>query len=59
MLVDANPLLYAVDRSHPPAQPARGWLTEVLNGRRRVGLRWQSIGALLRIITNPRGRPTR
>ena len=54
MLVDANLLLYAVDRSTALHRPASGWLTDVLNGRRRVGLPWQSIGAFLRIITHPR-----
>lgn len=54
MLVDANLLLYAVDRSSALHGEASAWLTDVLNGRRRVGLPWQSIGAFLRIITHPR-----
>lgn len=54
MLVDANILLYAVDRTTAPHQAASEWLTGVLNGRRRVGLPWQSIGAFLRIVTHPR-----
>jgi len=54
MLVDANLLLYAVDRSTSMHKPASDWLTGILNGRRRVGLPWQSIGAFLRIITHPR-----
>lgn len=54
MLVDANLLLYAVDRSTAQHAAAREWLAGVLNGRRRVGLPWQSIGAFLRIITHPR-----
>jgi uncharacterized protein len=54
MLVDANLLLYAVDRSSALHRPASAWLADVLNGRRRVGLAWQSIGAFLRIITHPR-----
>lgn len=54
MLVDANILLYAVDeRSRHHAAAAR-WLTAVLNGDRRVGLPWQSLGAFTRIITHPR-----
>lgn len=43
MLVDANLLLYAVDRSSPFHRPAADWLTEQLNGARRVGLPWQSL----------------
>ena len=54
MLVDANILLYAVDRTSAHHVRAGDWLTEALNGRRRVGLPWQSIGAFLRIVTHPR-----
>lgn len=54
MLVDANLLLYAVDRQSPFHEPARDWLTEQLNGARRVGLPWQSLTSFLRIATHPR-----
>ena len=54
MLVDANVLLFAVDSSSPFHQRAAGWLSEKLNGARRVGLPWESLGAFLRISTNPR-----
>jgi hypothetical protein len=54
MLVDANLLLFAVDRSSPFHARAGDWLTSALNGRRRVGLPWQTLGAFLRISTNPR-----
>lgn len=54
MLVDANLLLYAVDRSCDRHEPAASWLTEVLNGSTRVGLPWQTVGAFLRIVTHPR-----
>ena len=54
MLVDANLLLYAVDARSPHHEPAAAWLEEVLNGERRVGLPWQSIGAFVRIVTHPR-----
>jgi toxin-antitoxin system PIN domain toxin len=54
MLVDANLLLYAVDASSPHNERAAAWLEEALNGRRRVGLAWQSLGAFLRIATHPR-----
>lgn len=54
MLVDANLLLYAVDERAPFHEPAAAWLTERLNGARRTGLPWQSLGAFLRISTNPR-----
>jgi uncharacterized protein len=54
MLVDANLLLYAVDSQSPRHLPAAEWLTEQLNGTRRIGLPWQSLGAFLRISTHPR-----
>jgi toxin-antitoxin system PIN domain toxin len=54
MLVDANLLLYAVDRRSVFHVPARHWLAGQLNGTRRVGLPWQSLSAFLRIVTNPR-----
>lgn len=58
MLVDANLLLYAVDRSSPFHTRAAGWLTEQLNGPRRVGLPWQSLVAFVRISTHPRASAT-
>lgn len=54
MLVDANILLYAVDRSSPFNERASQWLVDALNGTRRIGLPWQSLGAFLRIATHPR-----
>lgn len=54
MLVDANVLLYAVDRVSPFHHMAARWLTEQLNGPSRIGLPWQSITAFLRIATHPR-----
>lgn len=54
MLIDANLLIYAVDEQSPFHRPASQWLTSALNGNRRVGIPWQSIGAFLRIMTHPR-----
>ena len=54
MLVDANILLFAVDATSPFHSPAAGWLAEQLNGPRRVGLPWPSLGAFLRMSTHPR-----
>lgn len=54
MLVDANLLLYAVDAASPQNADASAWLTESLNGDRRVGLPWQTLGAFMRIVTHPR-----
>jgi toxin-antitoxin system PIN domain toxin len=54
MLLDANLLLYAVHQRAPQHERAEAWLTEQLNGPRRVGLPWQSLAAFLRISTHPR-----
>lgn len=54
MLIDANVLLYAVDETSRFHEPVRQWLTEALNGSRRVGMPWASINAFLRIVTHPR-----
>jgi toxin-antitoxin system PIN domain toxin len=54
MLVDANLLLYAVDESAAQHESAVGWLSQQLNGSRRVGLPWQSLATFLRIATHPR-----
>lgn len=54
MVIDANLLIFAVDTSSPRHEAARIWLTEQLNGPRRVGLPWSSLGAFLRIATHPR-----
>lgn len=54
MLVDANILLYAVDESSPFHRQASAWLTEQLNGARRVGFPWHSLIAFIRISTHVR-----
>ncbi len=54
MLIDANLLLYAVNRGAEQHEASAAWLTEQLNGPRRVGLPWQSLAAVLRIATHPR-----
>lgn len=54
MLLDANLLLYAIDSRSPRNEVAARWLEETLDGDRRVGLPWQTIGAFLRIATHPR-----
>ncbi|HZV73306.1 MAG TPA: type II toxin-antitoxin system VapC family toxin [Conexibacter sp.] len=57
MLLDANLLLYAVHEGADRHEPAVAWLTEQLNGSRRVGIPWASLGAFLRIATHPRAFP--
>ena len=57
MIVDANVLLSARNEADPRHQAARGWIEAALNGDERVGLPWQTLGAFLRIATNPRAFP--
>ncbi len=54
MLLDANLLIYAVHAGAAQHEPAAAWITQQLNGPRRVGLPWQSLSAFLRITTHPR-----
>jgi uncharacterized protein len=54
MLVDANLLFFAVDQSSAFHQAANTWLTDALNGARRVALPWPVLLAFLRISTHPR-----
>jgi toxin-antitoxin system PIN domain toxin len=54
MLLDANLLLYAVNKRTAQHKAAAAWLTEQLNGPRRIGLPWQSLAAFLRISTHAR-----
>ena len=53
ILVDANLLLYAVNRSAPEHEIAVNWLDEQLSGSARVGLPWPSLLAFVRLATNP------
>ncbi|MHB1527760.1 MAG: TA system VapC family ribonuclease toxin [Candidatus Dormibacteria bacterium] len=54
MLLDANLLLYAVDRESRLHRPAARWLEESLQGPARVGFPWPTLLAFLRITTHPR-----
>lgn len=53
-LIDANLLIYAVDETSPRHEQARRWITDQLNGDRRVALPWPSLLAFVRIATHPR-----
>ncbi len=54
MILDANILVYAVDRRSQQHERAAAYLTEALGGPTRVGFPWQTIGAYLRLVTHPR-----
>jgi toxin-antitoxin system PIN domain toxin len=54
ILVDANLLIYAVNKDLPQHKQARAWLEQTLSGADAVGLPWVSLMAFLRVCTNPR-----
>ncbi len=54
ILVDANLLLYAVNRDLPQHARALAWWESALSGREPVALAWVVVLAFLRISTNPR-----
>ncbi len=54
ILVDANLLIYAVNKDLPQHKQARAWWEEALSGTGDVRLPWVSLMAFLRICTNPR-----
>lgn len=53
ILVDANLLIYAVDRDSPHHAPARRWLEAALSGSEPVGIAWIAALAFVRITTHP------
>lgn len=53
VVVDANVLLYAVNRASPNHDDARRWLERALNGDEPVGLTWLVLLAFIRISTLP------
>lgn len=50
-LVDANVLLYAVNRDAPPHARARRWLDGALSGREGIGFAWLVLLAFVRLAT--------
>jgi toxin-antitoxin system PIN domain toxin len=51
ILVDANILIYAIDRDSPHHARARRWIEETLSGDTWVGLPWSVILAFIRVTT--------
>lgn len=51
-LVDANVLLYAVNKRSPHHEEARAWLDGMLDGRATVGFSWTVLLAFLRLSTS-------
>ncbi len=54
IILDANILLYAYDSASSHHAKARSWIESVFSGATPIGLPWQTAGAFLRIMTNPR-----
>lgn len=53
-IVDANVLLYAVNRQSVEHKVAHRWLTSALSGNEAVGLPWVSLLAFIRLSTSRR-----
>jgi toxin-antitoxin system PIN domain toxin len=53
LLVDANVLLYAVNKSSAQHETARRWLDTSLSGSDTMGFPWTVLLAFLRISTHP------
>jgi uncharacterized protein len=53
VIVDANVLLYAVDRAGAHHDRSRAWLDSALAGAEAVGLAWAALLAFVRVGTNP------
>lgn len=53
ILVDANLLIYAVNRDAPQHKTARRWFEQAVSGHEPVGLPWVCLLAFLRITTRP------
>ena len=54
IVVDANILLYAYDTTSHHHAPALQWVETHFSAGAPVGLPWQTVGAFLRIVTNPK-----
>lgn len=54
ILLDANLLIYAVNRDLPQHKAAKTWLEKTFSESENVGLPWISLLAFLRLCTNPR-----
>ena len=53
ILIDANLLVYAANRTAPEHEQARSWLDSHLSATARIGLPWPSLLAFVRIVSNP------
>lgn len=54
IVLDANLLLYAYDSGSAKHKEARAWIERTFSQATSIGIPWQTLGAFLRIATNPR-----
>ncbi len=52
-ILDGNILLYAYGAASPHHAKARAWVENAFSDAELIGLPWQTIGAFLRVVTNP------
>jgi uncharacterized protein len=53
ILIDANLLIYAVNKDAPLHRKAKAWLESVMSGAETICLPWTVVLAFLRITTHP------
>jgi len=53
ILLDANLLIYSVNRDAPLNRNARRWLESALSGNETIGFPWNVLLAFLRLTTRP------
>jgi toxin-antitoxin system PIN domain toxin len=53
IIIDANLLIYAVNRDAPLHERAKAWLEQTISGRETVALPWNVLLAFLRLTTRP------
>jgi toxin-antitoxin system PIN domain toxin len=53
ILLDANILIYAVNRDAPLNRKAKAWLEAALSGPETIGFSWNVLLAFLRLTTRP------
>ncbi len=51
ILVDANILIYGIDRDSPSHLPARRWLEDAFSGSEPIGLAWIVLLSFVRLVT--------
>lgn len=54
ILIDANLLLYAYNKSATQHEASKAWIEDVFAGSQLVRIAWLSIWAFIRIATHPR-----